>query len=201
MQCPSCHEAAGSGLVCQACGAILPARLVDPFDALGVSPRFDVAPDELEGKFRELSRKLHPDRFARAGAKERTLSLQAATTLNDSYRKLKHPLRRAEALLARGGLAIAESDRVGPEFLLEMMELGEAIHDARDGNDAAALERALEDVRGRREAALAAMTAAFARGDALPEAKAQLIAIRYFDRLLEAGEPADGAARAAEGRL
>jgi hypothetical protein len=34
---------------------------------------------------------------------------------------------------------------------------------------------------------------------ALAEAKEQLIAIRYFDRLLEAGEPREGAAR--EGHL
>jgi molecular chaperone HscB len=198
MQCPSCHQAAGGGLVCAACGAILPARAVDPFAALGVEPRFDLAADELESRFRELSRKLHPDRFAKAPANERMLSLQAATTLNDSYRKLKQPLRRAEALLARGGMAIAETDKVGPEFLMEMMELGEAIHDARDAGDANALAGATGVVRGKRDAAMTALADRLAAGD-LAEAKEQLIAIRYFDRLLEAGEP--HAAATAEGHM
>jgi molecular chaperone HscB len=200
MQCSSCHEAAGGGLVCAACGAILPARQVDPFDALGVEPRFDLDADALETRFRELSRKLHPDRFARAAPRERLLSLQAATTLNDSYRKLKHPLRRAEALLARGGFAIAETDKVGPEFLMEMMELGEAIHDARDEGDADALAGAMGEVRGRRDAAMAELAGRFAEG-ALAQAKEQLVAIRYFDRLLEAGEPRDAATGAKEGHL
>ena len=198
MQCPSCHQAAGGGLVCSACGAILPARVVDPFAALGVEPKFDLAPDELEGRFRELSRKLHPDRFAKAPARERMLSLQAATTLNDSYRKLKQPLRRAEALLARGGMAIAETDKVGPEFLMEMMELGESIHDAREAGDADALAGATGTVRARRDAAMTALAERLAAGS-LAEAKEQLIAIRYFDRLLEAGEPRDAAT--AEGHM
>ena len=188
MQCPSCHEPAGAGLVCAACGAILPARPVDPFAALGVEPRYDLAADELEHKFRELSRRLHPDRFAKAGAKERLLSLQAATSLNDAYRKLKHPLRRAEALLAHGGFVIGEQDKMGGEFLMEMMELGEAIHDAKESGEAAELERAMGVVRGRREAAMEELAARFARQD-LAAAKDELIAIRYFDRLLEAGEP------------
>jgi len=199
MQCPTCHEAAGGGLVCQACGAILPARQVDPFAALGVEPAFDVAPELLETRFRELSRKLHPDRFAKAPAKERMLSLQAATTLNDSYRKLKQPLGRAAALLALGGVGIAETDRVGPEFLMEMMELGEAIHDAKESGDAGALRAATAVVQAKRDAALAAMAAHFA-AKALSEAKEQLIAIRYFDRLLEAGEPRE-AALTSEGKI
>jgi molecular chaperone HscB len=200
MQCPSCHQAAGGGLVCAACGAILPARQVDPFAALGVEPRFDLAADALEARFRELSRKLHPDRFAKAAPKERMLSLQAATTLNDSYRKLKQPLRRAEALLARGGFAIAETDKVGPEFLMEMMELGEAIHDAKADGDADALAGAMGVVQGKRDAAMAELPGLFASG-ALARAKEQLIAIRYFDRLLEAGEPRDAATGAKEGHL
>jgi len=120
------------------------------------------------------------------------LSLQAATTLNDSYRKLKHPLKRAEALLALGGLGIAETDKVGGEFLMEMMELGEAIHDAKEGDDPVALDRATGVVQTRRDAAMSALSGLFASGD-LAAAKEQLIAIRYFDRLLEAGEPRAGA--------
>jgi molecular chaperone HscB len=188
MQCASCHEPAGGGLVCQACGAILPPRQLDPFAALGVERRYDLSDAELEARFRDLSRKLHPDRFARASARERMLSLQAATTLNDAYRKLRHPIKRAEALLALGGHAIGEHDKVGGEFLAEMMELGEAIHDAKESGDPDELGRAVGVVRARRDAAMAEVPGLLARGE-LAGAKDQLIAIRYFDRLLEAGEP------------
>jgi molecular chaperone HscB len=188
MQCVSCHEPAGQGLICQACGAILPPRRVDPFSALGVPPRFDLTADELEARFRELSRKLHPDRFAKAPARERMLSLQASTTLNDSYRLLKQPLARAQALLALDGVTIGENDKVGGEFLMEMMELGEAIHDAKAEGDAGALERAMSAVQARRDDAMNDIIRLFADNGERAAIKDRLIAIRYFDRLLEAGE-------------
>ena len=53
----------------------------------------------LEHEFHRLSRKLHPDRFARAGENERQWSLADTALLNDAYRTLKDPLHRTEYLL------------------------------------------------------------------------------------------------------
>jgi len=50
----------------------------DPFQTLGVPARFDLDAEELAQRHRDLSRALHPDKFAGAGAQERRLSLSRA---------------------------------------------------------------------------------------------------------------------------
>jgi molecular chaperone HscB len=62
----------------------------------------------LEHEFHRLSRKVHPDRFARAGENERQWSLADTALLNDAYRTLKDPLHRTEYLLKLEGAEIGE---------------------------------------------------------------------------------------------
>ncbi len=38
--------------------------MIDPFSTLGLPVRFALAPKELEARHRELSKALHPDRYA-----------------------------------------------------------------------------------------------------------------------------------------
>ena len=68
----------------------------------------------LEHEFHRLSRKLHPDRFARAGENEKQWSLADTALLNDAYRTLKDPLRRTEYLLKLQGAEIGEAATADP---------------------------------------------------------------------------------------
>jgi molecular chaperone HscB len=81
---------------------------VNPFEALGVEPSFALDLAILEQRHRELSRALHPDRHAASGAGERRMALGRAIEVNEAYRILKDPVRRAEALLAQRGVATGE---------------------------------------------------------------------------------------------
>ena len=67
----------------------------------------------LEHEFHRLSRKLHPDRFARAEENEKQWSLADTALLNDAYRTLKDPLRRTEYLLKLLGAEIGDDARTG----------------------------------------------------------------------------------------
>jgi DNA-binding NtrC family response regulator len=58
----------------------------------------------LEKRFRELSLQLHPDRFAHADARERRMSLEQSSALNQAYRTLRDPERRAFSLLQQEGV-------------------------------------------------------------------------------------------------
>jgi molecular chaperone HscB len=120
--------------------------------------------------------------------------LQAATTLNDAFRVLKQPLRRAEALLALGGVTITENERLESDLLMEIMELRERLDDAHAGRDAGTARTIADDVRTRRDAAADDIARLFAAAPvALEEIKRRLILIRYFDRLLEAADAEIGA--------
>ena len=60
--------------------------------------------------YRELSLQLHPDRFAQADAQERRLSLEQTTALNEAYKTLKDPVRRAFYLLKLHGVDLDRED-------------------------------------------------------------------------------------------
>ena len=92
-----------------------------------------------------LSRKWHPDRFARASAEERQQALDASAILNDGYRALKDPIKRAEYLLKEHGFDIGEqqSKDVPPELLEEVFELNMALEES----DAEAIAKAQDEVR------------------------------------------------------
>src|SRR5690242_17383856 len=88
--------------------------------------------NDLEQRFYALSRKWHPDRFARAGVEERQAALDASAVLNDGYRVLRDPLQRAAYLLKENGFDIGEqqSKDVPPELLEEVFELNMALEDS-----------------------------------------------------------------------
>jgi len=198
MACWSCQRPEGEGALCEKCGAIQPPRPRTHFEVMGVAARFDLGADDLESRYKELSRRLHPDRFARAETRARMYSLQHATALNDAYRTLRDPARRAAYLLRLRGIEI-DSDRTTdgvrtvkaePDLLAEMMELQEALADAKTDGRGEDVARMADDMRRRREQDLSriANEYAAASGGSLERIAQLLVALRYYDRFLaEAG--------------
>ena len=108
--CWSCAVAHNdSTLFCPHCSKIQPPPGGDYFSVFGLEPRLNLDLAALEHEFHRLSRKVHPDRFARALENERQWSLADTALLNDAYRTLKDPLHRTEYLLKLQGAEI------GPE--------------------------------------------------------------------------------------
>lgn len=58
-----------------------------------------------------MSRKLHPDVFARASAKEQSWALEQSSRLNDAYRTLRDPIERTKYLLSLEGVQLEEQSR------------------------------------------------------------------------------------------
>jgi molecular chaperone HscB len=173
----------------------------DHFDVLGVRRAFHLSAEELESRFLALSKQLHPDRFAKAGPRERMLALSRTTELNDAYRVLKNEIRRAEYLLKLEGLDIAEERpsstargdgrvQAEPALLMEMMELNEQLAEARADDDAARVRALAGEVAERRAEALRTVDAGFSAYEsgeraALNRIAQALISMRYHARFLE----------------
>lgn len=204
MNCWSCGQAAGDGEACAACGRLQPPRGRDHFDVLGVPRVFHLDLAAVERRFKELSKKLHPDRFAKADAKERRFSLEHTTRLNQAWKALKAPVTRAEYLLKSEGFEVAgeEGSKVGRklplEFYEEVMEDREALLEAQAGSPETVAALAAR-VTARRDQALALVDRAFlgweASGDraALEPAALELAKLRYYARFLDEveGRPHD----------
>ena len=168
----------------------------DPFEMLGVERRFDLDLATLEKTHRELSRALHPDRYAGAGASERRAVLEKAASVNEAWRTVRDPIKRAEALFALAGLQVGEDNepKPTPAFLMEVLEQREALSDARAAKDlvkvrsiGAAMEKRANDAEQKLAQGFVAVgtDASAADRTAVTELLPLLGELRFFKRFLE----------------
>jgi molecular chaperone HscB len=96
----------------------------------------------LERDFYKLSRRLHPDLYARKSTEEQAWSLRQSSLLNDAYRTLKEPVARTTYLLKVEGVRIedensetrdrqAKQNRVPADLLEEVFELNMQLEEMR----------------------------------------------------------------------
>ncbi len=159
------------------------------FELFELPAAFDLDQAQLAARYRELQRAVHPDRYASASDQERRLSVQLTAQVNEAYQTLRAPLRRARYLLALHGVVIDDQDTaMDPLFLMEQMELREALAEVRGAADPFA---ALDGVRGRLEGMERAFVASLsvdlgrATAEALGAAKQTVRKMQFIQRLLE----------------
>src|SRR5688572_6776839 len=160
-QCRTCGAGAPvDDHFCPHCSRILSlGRHGDFFAFMGVPRRLGLDAQELERRFRELSRQFHPDYFYNAPPGERLASLERSSYLNDAFRTLRNPVSRIEHLLAIEGLApeTADGQAKAPASLLEeVFELNEQLDEIRElregGAEPADLARRFEAAKAPIEA-------------------------------------------------
>lgn len=100
---------------CSACGKVQPPVPVDYFTFFGLPRKLNVDVAGLEREFYQLSRKLHPDLYSGADAREQEWSLEQSSQLNDAYRTLKDPIKRTEYLLRLEGVELEEQSKSATE--------------------------------------------------------------------------------------
>jgi molecular chaperone HscB len=193
---------------CPQCTKILTlGRQGDYFSFLGVPRQLNLDVDDLEQRFRALSRQFHPDYFYNSTPAERRASLERSSYLNDAYRTLRQPISRLEYLLSLEGMdrqriergdAGRDTNEVPPALLEEVFALNEELDAVRElrsqGGPAeewkTRLERAREPIEGKRAEHEAQLQDLFAQWDTLidrsggaDERRRILDALR--DRMLE----------------
>ena len=150
VSCWACHAALGQNdHFCGACGKVQPAAATDFFSFFGLPRRLNLDVAALEHEFYRLSRKLHPDVYARASQQEQQWSLEKSSQLNDAYRALKDPIERTAYLLRLEGVQLEEQSKaatekarttgeekkqvVPPDMLEEVFELNLQLQEWRSG--------------------------------------------------------------------
>ena len=154
--CWNCRAVTNGNHFCPACGKIQPlARGTDYFAFFGLPEKLWVDPAGLERRFLQLSWKLHPDNFVRAGEYERNLSLELSSVLNDAYRALREPVSRVEYLLARRGVRKeGQTKQQAPaELLEEVFELNESLDELRSARQSGGAPAEMAALRERLAAA------------------------------------------------
>jgi molecular chaperone HscB len=165
--------------------------MLDPFDTLGIAPTFEIDFGAVEKRYRDLSRVLHPDKHVGASPAERRMSLGKAVEVNEAWRLVRDPIRRAEALLRRNGVEVKEGaePKADPEFLMEMMEQREALSEAKAKHDLASIETLAARIRAKETDVLGRLARGFdgtlGQGDGLEWLVPLLGELRYYRRFLD----------------
>jgi molecular chaperone HscB len=156
------------------------------FELFQIPSTFDVDQDRLDSAYREVQGRVHPDRFVNASDAEKRVAMQWATRANEAYQTLRNPMRRARYLCELHGVDLqTESNTAMPmDFLMQQMELREALGDARASKDAAALDELDAQVRSEKKSRLAQVGKLLDAGD-YTQAAQGVRALMFLDKFAD----------------
>ena len=114
------------------------------FELFSLPIDFNIDLALLNQAYLQLQKAVHPDKFAHNSSKEQLLAVQKSAEINDALHVLKHPLKRAEYILAERGVDIRAEQQTlqDPLFLMQQMELRETLSELADSSD---VEQAIEN--------------------------------------------------------
>ena len=102
------------------------------FELFGLEMRFAQDRSRIDTRWKDLQREAHPDKFAAQGAAAQRVAMQWSVRINEAYKRLKDPLKRASYLCELNGAPVnAEDNTAMPaSFLMQQIEWREALDDA-----------------------------------------------------------------------
>lgn len=116
------------------------------FELYDIPESFHPSQETVKTKYYELSRLYHPDRFAAQGTTAMADALAMSAHNNAAYKTLRNAdATMAYVLKLHQMLEEEEKYNLPPAFLMEMMELNEAVSDYADMPDNEAARRSAED--------------------------------------------------------
>lgn len=105
------------------------------FELFEIPVQLKVDKATLPQKYFELSRKYHPDFFANAGPEAQAEALERSAGLNRAFRTFQNPDETIKYVLQLKGLLEEEEKYdLPPSFLMEVLEINEAMMDAEDAS-------------------------------------------------------------------
>jgi len=142
---------------------------------------FVVDTRQLRKEFLQLQARAHPDRHSGA---DKAKAEGTSALINEAYKTLQDPLRRAQYLLSLRGIDVAEDERLkveDPELLMEVLEVREAIEAAQEEGELEAMkennDRNIEQSEG-------VLDQAF-RDENIEGAKDEAVRLRYWTNIKE----------------
>ena len=151
------------------------------FELFGLPERFAQDSAAIDTRWKELQREVHPDKFAAQGAAAQRVAMQWSVRVNEAYKRLRDPLRRAAYLCEHRGAPInAESNTAMPgEFLVQQMAWREALEDAKAEG---ALEHVSAELETARADTLSRIETLLDRTDDAAAAARQVRALMFIER-------------------
>ncbi len=119
------------------------------FELFGLPERFAQDRIAIDARWKDLQREAHPDKFAAQGPAAQRVATQWSGRINEAYRRLRDPLRRAAYLCELRGAPIDTGNNTAMpvDFLAGQMAWREALDEAVTEADLDALNDELNLAR------------------------------------------------------
>ncbi|XP_053325638.1 iron-sulfur cluster co-chaperone protein HscB [Spea bombifrons] len=183
--CWSCQSVVShADFFCPSCNSLQPPdERKDYFQVLDCETSFDLDIQELQKKYRNLQRFLHPDYFSQKSQIERDISEKHSSFVNKAYKTLLSPLERGIYLLSIQGITIKEGadSGMGPEFLNEILEISEHLNEVNTSREIEDVGHTMQD---KCERLIEDISNAFQQGD-LHGVKTLLTKMKYYSNILD----------------
>lgn len=135
------------------------------FEFYGIPESFGMNDAALKKKFYERSKEYHPDFYANESEEKQQEILELSTINNKAYKVLSDPYRRMEYILQEHNLLTGDKYQLAPDFLMEMMEINEALMEVDDVEQLNAIKTQITDTETELNADLAALTKNYQNSD------------------------------------
>ena len=144
------------------------AQVQTHFELFELPVSFEIDLSDLNQRYRELQRAVHPDKYANASDHERRLSVEKAAAINDAFQTLKSPQRRARYMLELQSVSFDDEKdtALDPSFLMEQIELRESLSELGQSDDPlATLNQIMADIKSRIDVVVEEISQQLARGE------------------------------------
>jgi molecular chaperone HscB len=120
---------------------------MDYFEFYKLPVSFNPDAQLVKQQFYALSKKYHPDFYINESAEKQEEVLELSTLNNKAYQVLNDPQKRLHYILElKGMLAEGENYSLPQDFLMEMMDVNEALMDLQFEPDAVKLEEIKKEI-------------------------------------------------------
>ena len=153
----------------------------DDFELFELTQRFAQDRAQLDARWKDLQREVHPDKFAGQDAAAQRVAMQWSVRINEAYQRLKDPLKRAAYLCELNGAPVnAENNTAMPAaFLMQQMAWREELDEAKNAKD---LQQISQQVQQARRGMLENIERLIDLQHAFDEAVAQVRALMFVER-------------------
>ena len=159
------------------------------FQVFGLPIQYEVDLNHLSTRFRELQALVHPDRFVNGSDEERRIAIQSTGFLNEAKNTLVDSRLRAHYLLSLKDIQfefeLESATTNDPEFLMQQMEIREAIEEAENAEDPFdELDQLRKMIKSRKLDVENDFQTSYASGDFIV-AKQAALKLRFCERIFD----------------
>jgi molecular chaperone HscB len=154
------------------------------FELFEVPVAYEVDLDLVQQRYRELQKVVHPDKFVNASDQEKRISMQQTSWINEAFNTLKQPVDRAIYLMGLKGidLHLQNETTMDAGFLMEQMEMREALSDVRSKDDPLAeLDNFARQIKDKMKSMMEGFSATYA-DDHLDDAKEWIRKMQFVQK-------------------